>query len=530
MSVTIYIVGEEGAGKTSVVGSLLGNKFVENTATKGADIDVCTVFSSKWSQACKKKIPKKLHKMHHYRLKATAEIKISPGQEKSVLRVENKQQLLDSLPALPKAVKSDLEQAETVVLIDKDGINAIIWDIAESVFYELHSKFLKEDNVVMIVFDASQDLVKDRDSSESPDPQISTNLTTTGYESICYWLNSVHSFCRKNGAPLGATSEFLPIVFLVATHVHFDLIVGNSEERKQEIINQLVLALQGKPFAMHLAGIEEGLMNALRKNCIFISNKNRDQKALDQLRSVLVEALQYIVKKEQPIVYHNIEKTLLSLGKTAITTTEFHSVANRSGLCNVAQSAELKSVLAHYHRKGTLLHFPQGQSLKDVVVLSPDWLATLFAYVKFTALPYKTECNYLMQFKRLQCQGVLEEDFIAYMVNKFNIDQGEFGLLLTTQQAIEFAVQFGEINNDTYFLESKLQMPTSGKKTFIVPPMLPIELPEDTKLPNDSDPQARIVYFNFSEGFIPEMVYYQVLGFCVARNMKRNEIICWFVS
>ena len=468
--------------------------------------------------------------MHHYRLKATAEIKISSEQEKSVLKVENKQQLLDSLPELPKAVKADLEQAKTAVLIDKDRSTVIIWDLAgQSVYYELHSMFLKEDDVVTIVFDASQNLVKGRDNSESPDPQISINPTTTVCESICYWLNSIHSICRKNVVPLGARLRFLPTVILVATHLD---LIGDSEEMKQEIIDQLVLALQGKPFAMHLAGIEEGLVNALRKNCIFISNKNCDQKALDHLRSVLAEALQYIVKKEQPIAYLNIEKTLLSLRKTAITTTEFHSIANRSGLCNVAQSAELESALAHFHSKGILLHFPQCQSLKDVVVLSPNWLTTLFAYV-ITAHPYKTECNYLVQFKRLKSQGVLEEDFIAYMVNKLNIEQKNFGLPLTTEQAIEFAQQFGfivEINNYTYFLEGKLQMPASGKKTFIVPPMLPLELPEDTKLPTDNDPQARIIYFNFPEGFIPEMVYYQVLGFCIARNMKRNETVCWFVS
>ena len=532
-SVSIYILGQENAGKTCLVASLLGDKFEENTATKGADIDVCTVFSSKWSRVDKKNIPKKLHKMYHCKLKATAEIKISAEQGKSVLKAENKQQLLDSLPALPKAVKADLEQAKTAVLIDENGINAIIWDFAgQSVYYGLHSMFLKEDNVAMIVFDASQNLqdpVKGRDSDESPDPQMSINPTTTGCESVCYWLKSIHSICRKDGAPLGATSRFVPTVFLVATHLD---LIGDSEaveKRKQEIIDQLVLALEGKPFAMHLAGIEEGLKKALRKNCFFISNKKRDQKVLDQLRSVLVEASQYIVKKEQPVVYLSIEKTLLSLGKAAITTTEFHSIANKSGFFTVAQSEELKGALAHFHSRGTILHFPQAHSLKEVVVLSPDWLTKLFAYV-IIAHPYEIECDYIVQFKRLKSQGILEEDFIAYMVGKFNKEQEKFGLPLTTEQAIEFAQQFGfivEISNNTYFLEEKLQPPASGKKTFIAPPMLPLELPEDINLPQDSDPQARIVYFKFSEGFIPEMVYCQVLGSCIDRNIKRNEDIYW---
>ena len=532
-SVSIYVLGQENVGKSCLVGSLLGDKFEENAATKGADVDICTVFSSQWNRVDKKNIPKKLHKMYQCRLKATAEIKISAKQQKSVMKAENKQQLLDSLPALPKAVKAELEQAKTAVLVDEDGINAIIWDFAgQSVYYGLHSMFLKEDNVAMIVFDASQNLqdpVKCRESDKSPDPQMSINPVTTGCESVCYWLKSIHSICRKDGALLGATSKFVPTVFLVATHLD---LLGDSkavEKRKQEIINQLILALQGKPFAKHLAGIEEGLENALMKNCFFISNKDRDQKVLDQLRSALVTASQYIANKEHPVVFLNIQKSLLSLGKTAITTAEFHRIANESGFFTVAQSAELRGALAHFHSQGTILHFPQTHSLKDVVVLSPDWLTKLFAYV-IVAHPYKTESDYFAQHKRLKSLGILEEDFIAYMVSKFNKEQEKFGLPLTTEQAIEFAQQFGfivEINSNTCFLEEKQQPPANEKKIFIVPPMLPLELPGDIKLPQDGDPQARIVYFKYSEGFIPAMVYYQVLGSCIDRNMKRNEDLYW---
>ena len=516
-------------GKTCLVGSLLGDKFEENTATQGADIDVCTIFSSKWSRVDKKNIPKKLQKVYHCKLKVTAEIKISAEQKRSVSKAENRQQLLDSLPVLPEAVKADLKHAKTAVLIDEDGINVIIWDFAgQSVYYGLHSMFLKEDNVAMIVFDASQNLhdsVKGRES----DTHKSINPTTTGCESICYWLKSIHSICRKDGASLGATSKFVPTIFLVGTHLD---LVGDSEavdKRKQEIIDQLVIALQGKPFAKHLAGIENGLKKALEKNYFFISNKVPDQKVLDRLRSVLVEASQYITKKEYLIVYLNIERSLLSLGKTAITTTQFHSIAYNCGFAAVYQSAEFKGALAHFHSRGTILHFPQARSLKDVVVLSPDWLTKLFAYI-VVAHPYETECDYYLQFNRLKYQGILEEGFITYSVNKFNKEQQKFGLMLTTEQAIEFTQQFGfivEVSNNTYFLEEKLQPLPSKKKTFIAPPMLPFELPDDTKLPLDSNPQARIVYFKFLEGFIPLMVYYQILGSCIGRNIKRDEDLYW---
>ena len=532
-SVTIYVLGQECSGKSCLVASLLGDKFEERIATQGADIDVCKIFASqKWSRVERSKVPKKLQNLYYGQLHVTAKIQISAEQQGSVSQAKNRQQLLEILPELPEAVKADLEQAKTAVLVDEDGINAIIWDFAgQSVYYGLHSMFLKEDNVAMIVFDASQPLqdpVKGRDSHKDPYTQKSISPTTTGCESVCYWLQSIHSI-RKDGAPLGATSIFVPTVFLVATHI--DLIGDNEavKVREKEIIDQLVLLLKGQPFAKHIAGVENGLREALEKNCFFISNKVRNEEELDRLRSVLIEALLYIKNREHPVVFLNIEKTLLSLDKVTISTTEFHAIAHESGFFAEPESTQLKGALAHFHSKGTILHFPQVQSLKDLVVLSPDWLTKLFSYI-IIAHPYVLECSYSLQFERLKNHGILQEDFITFMVNKFNKEQEKFGLPLSTKQAIEFAQLFGfvaEVHSNTYFLEEEHQPPVSVKRVFIVPPMLPLKLPDNVQLPDDKDPQARIVYFKFSEGFIPPMVYYQMLSACIDRNIKRQENLYW---
>ena len=531
-SVTIYVLGQECSGKSCLVASLLGDKFEERTATQGSDVDVCKIFATKWSRIERSKVPKKLQNLYYGQLQVTAVIKISAEQQQPVSKAQNRQQLLESLPELPEAVKADLEQAKTAVLIDEDGINAIIWDFAgQSVYYGLHSMFLKEDNVAMIVFDASQPLqdpVKGRDSYKDPYTQKSISPTTTGCESVCYWLQSIHSI-RKDGTRLGATSIFVPTVFLVATHID---LIGDSEAvklRKKEIIDQLVLLLKDKPFAKHIAGVENDLQKALEENCFFISNKVRNEEELDRLRSMLVEALWYIKNRQHPVVFLNIEKSLLSLDKVAISTTEFHTIAYESGFFAKPESVEFKGTLAHFHSKGTILHFPQVESLKDVVVLSPDWLTKLFSYI-IIAHPYKLEINYGLQFKRLKDHGILQEEFITFMINKFNKEQDKFGILLSTKQAIEFAQLFGfvaEVHSRTYFLEESHQPPVSEKRMFIVPPMLPLKLPDDIKLPDDNDPQARIVYFRFPEGFIPPMVYYQMLSTCIDRNIKREENLYW---
>ena len=534
-SVTIYVLGQENAGKTCLIASLLGDKFEERMATQGADVDVCKIFSSKWSRIERSKVPTKLQKMYHGQLHVTAKIKISADKQQHVLKARNMQELLDSLPELPEAVKADLEQAKTAVLVDEDGINAIIWDFAgQSVYYGLHSMFLKEDNVAMIVFDASQPLqdpVKARDSQKDPYTQKSISPTYTGVESVCYWLQSIHAI-RKDGASLGAMSLFVPTIFLVATHID---LIGNTEaiqERRKEIIDQLVLLLQDKPFAKHIAGAEKDLREALENSCFFISNKVRNIEELDRLRSMLARAFWYIMNKQHPIVFLNVEKTLLSLNKATISAIEFHAIAYESGFFAKPESEESKGALAHFHSKGTILHFPQVESLKDVVVLSPDWLTKLFSYI-IIAHPYKLECNYSLQFKRLKDYGILEEGFITFMIGKFNAEQEKFGLPISTKQAIEFAQLFGfvaEVHKNTYFLEEMHQPPVSKKRIFIAPPMLPLQLPVDVKVPDDQAPQARIVYFRFPEGFIPPMVFYQMLCSCIDRNIGRQENLYWYVS
>ena len=105
------------------------------------------------------------------------------------------------------------------------------------------------------------------------------------------------------------------------------------------------------------------------------------------------------------------------------------------------------------------MHFPKKESLKDVVVLSPDWLTKLFSYI-IIAHPYILECNYGLQYKRLKDYGILGEDFITFMVEKFNAEQEKYGLSISTKQAIEFAQLFGfvaEVHQNKHFLEEMHQ-------------------------------------------------------------------------
>ena len=85
-----YVLGQEKAGKSCLVSALLGDKFEGCIATRGADVDVCTVFASNWSSIDKAGIPEKLQKLFHTKLKVTAEVKISAKHVEALSTASNK--------------------------------------------------------------------------------------------------------------------------------------------------------------------------------------------------------------------------------------------------------------------------------------------------------------------------------------------------------------------------------------------------------------------------------------------------------
>ena len=296
----ILVVGTENAGKTCLVESLLDEEFKSHGATQGADVGMCKIFSTNWSRQRSDQVLENLEKNFLYNLKATADnggVEIPAcGDSEAVSRAstpeleeptivvtapnDDESQPRDSsslsLPLvdeeeLPVVSEADLKGVDVFTPACDNAVNAVIWDVSgQTVYHGLLSPFLTEDNVTVIVFDASQDL----DSVPQPRSDGFTenfiNPRMTGREVICYWFDSIHSYCHKKGKK-NALSRNLPTIFLVGTHVD---LIGDSiaiYQKMEETIKLLVLAFDGKPYAKLLAGNcgDDGIEEALRKYCFF---------------------------------------------------------------------------------------------------------------------------------------------------------------------------------------------------------------------------------------------------------------------
>ena len=407
----------------------------------------------------------------------------------------------------------------------KCGMDVTILDFAGQVqYHNTHSVFIRKDNLIMIVFNAAQPLsanVKIRSSS------LRHHLMTYS-ENIHFWMKTVHSTCREPGDDTDKAS-LLPVIMLVATHI--DLLEGSVQDAKEEIIHVLAEELKGKPYAEHLAGHGEGLLNALRKYCIFLSNKDRDSTVIRQLQDTIIEVALPILSKEYPLVYLKIERKLLSMEQGVITLEEFHEVAHRCGLLATIDSKEFANALEYFHNKGTVLNFPSIESLRNLVILSPHWLTKMLSYL-LIAHPYKhTGKDRDISFDTLKQRGILLESFLSHMLDLFNTS-GVVGYQIKQAEAVHLLKWFGflaPISSNTKILDKKVEVITQERRLYVVPSLLPDDEQDQKKIPVKDNENVRMVYFYFPEKFLPSMLFNHVVAMCINRNEEKREDLVWYV-
>ena len=581
LGIKLLLFGAEFVGKTCVVTTLVGDPFEESSATEGADLDICN--TSNWNKITPEKASHRIQSKYLGNLKVCAESKKStaeanvaaeanvtadanvtaeaiaittssdhtkikrnlftravirlfssfkkrppntnnnevPTEEKHVTdetRSSSKQQV-------PTVDIDDIEGAKAIDTMEdpqEDGIDVTILDFAGQVqYHNTHSVFIKKQNIIIVVFNASQPLsknVKVRSSTLRSEPM-------TNSQNIHFWMKTVHSVCREPGDKDDKAS-LLPVIMLVATHV--DLLGDSAEEVKEEIIQTLAKELEGKPYAQHLAGHREGLLNALRKYCIFMSNKVREPKSICLLQDSIIEVSSPILSKEHPLIYLKIERELMGIEKGVITTEEFHAITFRCGFLADIGSAEFVQALEHFHHCGTVLHFASIDSLKELVILSPHWLTKLFSYV-LIAHPYqRIGGREDISFRILTEKGILLGSFLTFMLEAFNNSEHVAGSEVERKQTVDLMKKFGfvaQISPKANFLEeTKI---ANEKDVYIVPSLLPEDTENKRQIPAENDDDIRAVYYNLPDSFLPPILFDQMVTACINRNEVKEEEILW---
>ena len=524
----ILMVGSENSGKSCLITSFLGEAFIEGQiATNGAETEVCKIYCKNWSRMNVSDMTMHLHDQFISQFKRNA-LKAMPSRsnQKSVYPSSSdkesapKVQLTENLPSPhPKDIQEASSHTPT---LDPDSLNAVVWDFAgQVIFHNTHSIFISESGVPVITFNASMTVTAEVVVREGATPPAECR---TIIESIHYWLQVVDSMCSIKGSDADH-SPLLPTALLAGTHIDklHDDIKEARKIAKKIILPVLEKELLGKPYVRHLAGMKNGIKSALQKFCFFLSNKCRDEE-LDRLKDVTI-AVASSLRREQPIFFLKIEQSLLLQKEQIISKSKMAEIVADSSFPLTEDSSEFEGVLEYFHTKRTILHFSQIESLKDLVILSPQWLAKLFSYV-ITAHSYITEGTELDDaWKQLTENGILRENLLVHMLDKFLSDY-PITVHITKQQVVDILLCFhlvALISREAWFAETGYpSIPESGD-TFIVPSLVPRD---DTKTIPSTD-KERIIYFKFHTGFIPTSVLNQLIADCVRRNVKRKDQLLW---
>ena len=540
LGIKLLLVGAENVGKSCIAATLIGDPFKESSATEGADVEICN--TSNWQKITTQQLSERLQSGYYHNLKENAESKTSTAEanvltekrpnifNKVVVKLfspfkKNQPSTSEEAPTVEADEIEGAKSTETTVKEQKDGIDVTILDFAgQTQYHNTHSVFIKKNNIIMVVFNASQPLSKK--------VKVRSNTTRseemTNSQNIHFWMKTVHSVCREPGDQNDKAS-LLPVILLVATHL--DLLGDDAEEAKEKIIQALEKELTEKPYAKHLAGQREGLLNALRKYCIFLSNKERDTEAICRLQNIIFEVSSPILAKEYPLVYLKIERALFSITKGVISTKEFQAITSECGLLAELESEEFAAALEYFHYRGTLLHFASIKSLQQLVILSPHWLTKLFSYV-LIAHPYQrirsTGGREDFSYRILTEKGILLGSFLTYMLTSFNNSENVAGFGVEREQSIDLMKKFGfvaQTSPKAKFLE-EAKIPKE-KEIFIVPSLLPEDATNQLPIPAENDSSVRVVYYYLPDHFLPPILFDQIVTKCIDRNEFKRETILW---
>ena len=572
----VLLVGAENTGKTCLISSFLGEQFVEGqAATEAVEVDVCKIYCKDWTRISDSDKTDLLHHqfvdqlkekaldMMDTRMEVVALLSTSTKPSVKNLDVPHQDKMFEKLKGrivkgmtplkttnnvepssrpvvksgstltapptstdvsskhLPEPHPQDLQEVFNTSQYDPGSLNLALWDFpGQVIFHNTNSVYISASGVVTITFNASMKLtgeVVPREGSPTP-PECATIIS-----SIHYWLQVVDSMCSVEGRE-GDLSPLQPAVILAGTHIDLldpDIKVARKIVKKM-ILPQLKEELSDKRYAQHLVGMGEGIEAALEQFCFFVSNKCRDEE-IERLKNTAIKAATSL-RKKQPIYFLKIERALLQHKEQVISKSTMVEVVTESTFPIAENSSEFEGVLRYFHDKRVILYFSQIESLKDLVILSPRWLARLFSYI-ITAHSYKRGKGFDEGWKRLTKYGILHESLLQHMLDKFHSDYPSV-VKVSKEQVVDILLCFhlvARITREAWFSEEGYpSLPDSGD-TFIVPSLVPRD---DGRNPPNTK-QERIIYFKFVSGFIPTSLLNQLIADCICRNVERNSRLLW---
>ena len=246
-----------------------------------------------------------------------------------------------------------------------------------------------------------------------------------------------------------------PAVFLVCTHADQPYCARDPVELAHEIFGDL----RTKPYGAHLFDVfcVDNTKSGTKSECEEIVRLREGVHDVSRELPHVTEAI--------PIKWLKYEKALQALKERDykfIPLVRAKEIASK--VCNINYN-ETQTVLNFLHDLRVLIHFDDSPELSELVFLDIQWLIDVFKNV-ITVRSFRKEKNFAHLWKRLEIEGILEDELLKHVWNSL-IPQRE-----THESLIAIMEKFSLL----------CPWPSSQdfpNKRYIVPSMLRTPLPEE---------------------------------------------------
>ena len=401
----------------------------------------------------------------------------------------------------------------------EDQIRFVLSDYGgHLIFHNFHLLFTSEDDVISITVDASQDLdapVIPRERCDHSKQKRTAAGMLTPLQTIHLWLQSIHARrIEPQNANSHAMSRIFPTVLIVATHVPWLFF------RKRDFIRKIRDSLLLKPYAEHLPEDDEYAFH-------FLDNKHRwlHRKRIVKLKNVLLFSSRRLFRKRHPVSFLKFEEVILNAveeKKEKLTLLETLEIAVSCGITarRDTNDNDFLVALAHFTKKGVLLYYPDIPALKDTVFISPQWLADVFSSIITTHKLVKEGNQFRQAWLRYDEYGILEEKFLNHILQQSNNFENK-SIILGLFEKFNLAVR---IPSSTRFTGESYEIDKTGS-TYLVPSLL-VDNPSYRQIFNvDSYKDGHdfvSVAFYFPDKFVPETTVNQLLVKSIQWNVQRE--------
>ncbi|XP_033124957.1 uncharacterized protein LOC117123215, partial [Anneissia japonica] len=439
----VMFLGKEGAGKTSLVNSILGKQFNKNEPSTNG-IVTTTVFQtgedcSKWEEHKDVDVCELTKQIREYNIaehiarklespesQETTSMSVSPSSAASPMVTSKEARSLtseeretsdvfqsaanvsfDRLPeeivkkvvaklnpkpkrSLFKRLVKKITRKKTTDKIPSDV--TCIWDYAGQISYYITHRFFLTDGssyvVVFSLFEPLNELAKSRGS-------LKDQFEMTNLQMIIFWIRSIyeHAVLKYNASTKLINDTIAsPTISLVGTHK--DKLKGSKKDKKiqiEAIFKIIFEEIKGRPFEPHVD-----------RKMYAVDNTSANDKGIEELKKNLGGYTKQMAKTV-PTKWVDFQSKIQEVGKTTLRMSldEVTEIANDCGIPN----DNIIHILNYLSDCGIIMYSPTNINLKNTVITNVLMLIEVFTKVITT----EDQRPVVMASRHLLDKGVLSE-------------------------------------------------------------------------------------------------------------------------